>query len=153
MDVLVSLRGRETIEQGVHRAGRRPAPPPVNAGLVRILDSEGVTEYKEMMGLLEEIRSKVLRRQYELSTHAVDQSILRSISMAEVEEAVANNSEVIEYYPDDKYGPSCLVLGYTNAGRPLHLHCSCPSRSLIKIITLYEPDPERWVDLRTRKHA
>jgi len=105
------------------------------------------------MGMLEGIRSKILRRQYELSRHAVDQSIIRGISVAELEEAIANRSAVIEDYPDDKYGPSCLILGFTNAGRPLHLQCSYPSRPLVKIITLYEPDPERWVDHRTRKQT
>ena len=103
------------------------------------------------MGMLEEIRDKLLRRQYEFSKHAVDQSIVRDISVKEVEEAIRNRGEVIEDYPDDKYGPSCLILGFTNAGRPLHIQCSRPSRPLMKIITLYQPDPELWMDLRIRK--
>lgn len=37
------------------------------------------------MGMLEEIQSKILRRQYEFSKHAVDQSIIRDISVVEVE--------------------------------------------------------------------
>jgi hypothetical protein len=103
------------------------------------------------MGILEEIQNKMLRRQYEFSKHAVDQSIIRDISVVEVEEAVSGRSEVVEDYPDDKYGPSCLILGFTKAGRPLHLQCSYPSRPLIKVITLYEPDPDLWVDFRIRK--
>ena len=54
------------------------------------------------MALLEEIRAKVSRRQYEFSKHAVDQSIIRDIIVAEVQEAIANQSEVIENYPRDK---------------------------------------------------
>lgn len=54
------------------------------------------------MAVLDDIRSKIARRQYELSKHAVDQSIIRDLSMAELEEAIANRSEVIEDYPDDK---------------------------------------------------
>ena len=103
------------------------------------------------MSLLDGIRAKIARREYEYSKHAVDQSIVRDISVAEVEEAIANQSEVIEDYPDDKYGASCLVLAFTKSGRALHVQCSYPSRSLIKIITLYEPDPDRWIDHRTRK--
>jgi len=103
------------------------------------------------MGILEEIQNKMLRRQYEFSKHAVDQSIIRDISVVEVEEAVSGRSEVVEDYPDDKYGPSCLILGFTKAGRPLHLQCSYPSRPLIKVITFYEPDPDLWVDFRIRK--
>ena len=101
--------------------------------------------------MLEEIRSKILRRQYEFSKHAVDQSIIREISVEEVEEAISGRCEIIEDYPDDKYGPSCLILGFTKTGRPLHLQCSYSSRPLIKIITLYEPDSDLWVDLRVRK--
>jgi hypothetical protein len=37
------------------------------------------------MGLLDDIRAKILQRQYEFSKHAVDQSIIRGISVAEVE--------------------------------------------------------------------
>jgi hypothetical protein len=103
------------------------------------------------MARIQEIRAKIKQRDYEYSKHAVDQSILRDISVLELEDAVAGKSEVIEEYPDDKYGPSCLILGYTKAGRPLHVQCSYPSRPLIKIITLYQPDPELWIDFRVRK--
>jgi hypothetical protein len=103
------------------------------------------------MNVLEEIRGKVFRRQYEFSKHAVDQSIIRDISVVELEQAITGKSEIIEDYPDDKYGPSCLLLGFTEASRPLHIQCSYPSRPLVKIITLYEPDPDIWIDSRVRK--
>jgi len=103
------------------------------------------------MGMLDDIREKIERRQYELSKHAVDQSILRGISVAEIEEAISGQSEVIENYPEDKYGATCLILGHTKAGRLLHIQCSYPSRPLIKIVTLYEPDPQHWIDMRIRK--
>lgn len=83
--------------------------------------------------------------------HAVDQSIVRNISVEEMEEALENRNEVIEYYHDDKYGSSCLILGFTDAGRPLHVQCSYPERPLLKIITLYEPDSDLWVDFRIRR--
>lgn len=101
--------------------------------------------------MLDDIRAKILRRQYEFSKHAVDQTIIRDIGVAEVEQAMSAQSQVIEDYPDDKYGASCLVLGFTAAGRPLHIQCSYPSRPRIKIITLYEPDPALWIDFRIRK--
>ena len=101
--------------------------------------------------MLEEIQRKTLRRKYEFSKHAVDQSIVRDISVAEVEEAISGRNEIIEDYPDDKYGPSCLILGFTKAGWPLHLQCSYPSHTLIKIIRFYEPDLDLWADFRIRK--
>lgn len=102
------------------------------------------------MTLLAEIRTKIRNGQFELSEHATEQSGIRHISLQEVREAV-KESEVIENYPDDKYGPSCLILGFTQSKRPLHIQCSHPSRPLVKIITLYEPDPLRWIDFKTRK--
>ena len=103
------------------------------------------------MAMLDDIRDKIARRQYEFSKHAADQTVVRDITVAELEQAISSQSEVIEDYPDDKYGPSCLILGFTDAGRPMHVQCSYPTRPLIKIITVYEPDPELWIDLRYRK--
>ena len=59
--------------------------------------------------------------------------------------------EIIEDCPDDKYGPSCLVLGFTAATRPLYVHCSYPSRPIIRLITLYEADPSRWLEFKERR--
>jgi hypothetical protein len=87
---------------------------------------------------------------FEFSKHAVDQTILREITTEEIRQVLAD-SEVLENYPSDKYGPSCLVLGFTQAGRPLHIHCTHPTREPMKIITVYEPDPLRWVDFRQRR--
>jgi len=100
--------------------------------------------------MIEEIREKVSAGQFEFSKHAVDQGIVRRITVQEIREAIATG-EIIEDYPDDKYGPSCLVLGRTQAGRPLHIQCSYPSRPLIKVITLYEPDAGLWVDFKVRR--
>ena len=99
---------------------------------------------------LDGIRTKVAARHYEFSRHAVDQSIIRDISVAEIEEAISGQSEIIEDYPHDKYGPSCLILGFTGAGRPLHVQCSYATRPLVKIITVYEPGMDLWVDFRLR---
>lgn len=103
------------------------------------------------MALIGEISDKIRQRRYEFSKHALDQSIIRKIGVAELEEAMTGDAEVIEQYPDDKYGPSCLILGYTKAGRPVHVQCSYPSRPLLKIITLYQPDSTRWIDYRVRQ--
>jgi len=99
---------------------------------------------------IEQIRTKIKAGQFEFSKHAVDQSILREISVQELRQAIANG-EIIEDYPEDKYGPSCLIFGSTQAGRPLHIQCSYPSRPLVKIITLYEPDPAQWIDFQVRR--
>lgn len=92
---------------------------------------------------IENIRRKFAEDLFEFSKHAVDQSIVRGILVREIREAIANG-HIIEDYPDDKYGPSCLILGFTQAQRPLHVQCSYPSRPILKIITLYEPETDKW---------
>jgi hypothetical protein len=102
------------------------------------------------MAVIDEIRQKFARDEFEFSKHAADQSILRRIRVWEIREAVSVG-EIIEDYPDDKYGPSCLILGYTQSNRPLHIQCSYSSRSMMKIITVYEPDSAEWVEFRLRR--
>ena len=67
----------------------------------------------------------------------------RNITPEEVAQTVLAG-EVIDDYPDDKYGPSCLVFGRTESQRALHVQCTYPSRPLVKVITAYEPDPAEW---------
>ena len=96
------------------------------------------------------IRQKVSEGRFEFTEHAVDQIIIRRISIEEFRQVVASG-EVIEDYPDDKYGPSCLILGYTESHRPIHIQCSHPTREILKIITVYQPHPSQWINDRTRK--
>ena len=100
--------------------------------------------------MINTIRDKIEKNQFEFSQHATDQSIIRHISVKELREAI-KNGEIIEDYSNDKYGSSCLIFGFTDAGRPIHINCSYPSRSLIKIITLYEPAPEKWINFKIRR--
>ena len=99
--------------------------------------------------MIEEIKAKVAASEFEFSKHATDQSILRHIAVREIGEAITC-AEIIEDYPDDKYGASCLPLGFTNARRALHIQCSYPTRLLLKIITLYEPNETLCIDFKTR---
>jgi len=100
--------------------------------------------------MIDEIRAKIANGLFEFYKHAVDQSLLRRISVQELREAI-EAGEIIENYRGDKYGPSCLIFGLTIANRPLHIQCSYPSRPLLKIITLYEPDADLWIDFKVRK--
>jgi len=72
----------------------------------------------------------------------------RKIADWEIKQAIANG-EVIEDYPHDKYGSSCLVHGMTVEERYLHVLCSYPPN--VKVITAYEPDPDEWINYKVRK--
>jgi len=65
----------------------------------------------------------------------------RLISPADVE-VVVSRDELIEDYPDDPRGRSCLLLAWPG-DRPVHVVCS-PKDEYLAIITAYVPDPAQW---------
>lgn len=73
----------------------------------------------------------------------------RHISVGEFEEAALSEGvELIEDYPEDSRGASCLLLGTARNGRRLHMHCTyLPD---VAVITVYEPRPEEWIDWKVR---
>jgi len=73
------------------------------------------------------------------------------ILTSEVLEA-AGSVEVVEEYRDDLPYPSALVLGFTSRLRPMHLVCAYDEvEDSLTVVTVYQPDPERWINFRTRK--
>jgi len=101
--------------------------------------------------ILRRVREAADKRILFLS-HAVSQmnSPDRMISTQEVR-AVVLHGVVIEEYAEDVRGPSCLMLGCGEAGRPVHVVCA-PRSDYLAIITTYLPSPEQWgSDCRTRK--
>lgn len=70
------------------------------------------------------------------------------ITAEELGEAL-DRRQIIEEYPHHHYGPCCLVYGPTEAERPLHILVAPPPAGWV--ITVYEPDPERWIEYRIRK--
>jgi len=74
----------------------------------------------------------------------------RMITTDEVR-SVLERGELIEDYQEDPRGHSCLILGYGEQGRPIHVVCS-PKEDFIAIITAYVPDLGEWSeDFRTRR--
>lgn len=60
--------------------------------------------------------------------------------------------EIIEDYPTDKPCPSCLVFGMTASSEPVHSVWAYNQDEQIAIlITVYRPDPVRWINWRTRR--
>lgn len=101
------------------------------------------------MADIDAIREAFSQQDYLLTAHASDRAAKRAIRSSEIEQAIAAG-EVIEDYPEDKYGPSCLIFGMTQDARPLHVQVSYPPN--LKIITVYEPTPDDWeADWKTRK--
>lgn len=74
----------------------------------------------------------------------------RMISTAEVR-SVIFQGDVIEDYPDDIRGHSCLILGAGDDARPIHVVCM-PKSDYLAIITAYLPNSRQWkTDWRIRR--
>jgi hypothetical protein len=102
------------------------------------------------MKSLETIRRQLSEGEFEFSRHAFKRAVERNIRELEIRQSGAY-AEIIEDYPDDKYSPSCLLLGFTTEGRPIHLQVSYVDSELVKIITLYEPDVGEWINFAQRR--
>ena len=84
--------------------------------------------------------------------HAIQQMTRpeRMITRQEVRNVV-ERGEIIEHYPNDARGHSCLMLGFGFDRRPIHVVCA-PKSEYLAIITAHLPDPDEWnVDFRVRK--
>jgi len=97
----------------------------------------------ETSNLLLRVRSAARKRVLFLP-HAVRQMLKpeRMITTEEVRSSIAEG-RVIEDYPSDPRGHSCLILGRGEANRPIHLVCS-PKKDYLAIITAYVPDSSEW---------
>ena len=102
------------------------------------------------MKTLDEVRKQLSVGEFEFSRHAFKRVVERSIADQEIREAGAQ-ATVIEDYPDDKYSHSCLLLGFTQIRRPLHIQVSLAETDLVKIITIYEPEANEWINYSTRR--
>jgi len=102
------------------------------------------------MKALDEVRQRLAAGEFEFSRHAFRRAVERNISEQDIREAGAS-AELVEDYPDDKYAPSALLLGFSAAGRALHFQVTFGDTDLTKIVTIYEPDPSEWIEHRKRR--
>ena len=66
----------------------------------------------------------------------------RMISTNDVRKVIFQG-KIIEDYPDDVRGHTCLILGYGDNQRVLHVVCA-PKDKYLAIITAYIPSSEQW---------
>jgi hypothetical protein len=100
-------------------------------------------------GIIEAIRS----REYDLRRHYWEQfvvDITRPSPKAIIASIGDNDPELIETYPDDPRGASCLILGTNGSGNKIHTVVAywCTP---IRIVTAYVPSDSEWIDCRVRK--
>jgi hypothetical protein len=97
---------------------------------------------------IREIITKVKKNEFVLSLHAHEERQAESITIEDIKTAILSG-EIIESYPEDKRGESCLVLGYSNV-RPIHVVCGQSRVGWLKIITVYIPKRPKWLSPKLR---
>jgi len=97
--------------------------------------------------IIEAIRNNRIR----ITDHADEEAQADHLSFDEIYVSVFNG-EIIEDYPDDWPFPSCLIYGNTFIGDPVHsVWAYNEENKFAVLITVYRPDPNRWINWRTRR--
>jgi hypothetical protein len=83
--------------------------------------------------------------------HAVKQMLRpeRMITTKEVRRIFAEG-DIIEDYPEDPRGHSCLIFGRGDDNRPIHIVCA-PKENYLAVITAYVPDAREWTENFTKR--
>ena len=86
-----------------------------------------------------------------ISDHADEEAEDDQLTFDEIYFSVFHG-EIIEQYPTDKPYPSCLIYGQTFSGDPVHRVWAYNAQNQWAVlITVYRPDPRRWINWRERK--
>ena len=93
------------------------------------------------------IREKVRKQEYDLSSHAHRERQEEQITISEIERALFEG-DIIEKYPKDERGESCLVAAKVE-NKPLHVVCGKRDDRLL-IITVYRPKSPTWKNYKER---
>jgi len=97
-----------------------------------------------------QVKALVRQKRYKISHHAEVEREAETITIDDIKTAILNG-ELLEDYPSDPRGHSCLMLGTTEDGRPLHVVLTILSQiEEVLIITVYVPTLPKWLDPRTR---
>jgi len=94
------------------------------------------------------IRAEIEKQTYQISLHADDERLADGLQIVELESAL-RDCQVIEQYPEDPRGESCLALGFVD-GKPVHFVCGRNRAGHLVLITVYLPSMPKWKDPYTR---
>ena len=103
---------------------------------------------------LAEIQRLIGEGKYEVSFHAQQERLEENLDLTQIERAIVASGEILENYPNDPRGESCLLLGFVGAA-PIHVvlgwaTLKTDNERMLRMITVYSPIPPKWVDPRTR---
>jgi hypothetical protein len=88
------------------------------------------------------------------TTTGFPKMLKRGLKAEDLEAAICGDEpEIIEDYPGDERGPACLILGWADLARPLHIEVGYGEdpEAVIEVITVYEPEANQWYNPRVRR--
>jgi hypothetical protein len=97
------------------------------------------------------VQQQIAMGNYELSGHAETERQADKLHLSDLENALSN-PEILEDYPSDPRGESCLILGYAIDGQSIHFVVGRGKKGMLRIITVYLPTLPRWLNERTRSN-
>lgn len=99
---------------------------------------------------IEDIINAIRNSRVKITNHADEEAFDDCLTYEEIYSSVIQG-EVIEDYPNDIPYPSCLILGKNFTGEPIHsVWAYNPENLWVVLITVYRPNPERWIDWKVR---
>ncbi|MGH7848359.1 MAG: DUF4258 domain-containing protein [Candidatus Binatia bacterium] len=103
---------------------------------------------------LQEIQQLLRQERYEVSSHAQQERLEENLDIEQIEEALVKSGEILEQYPNDPRGESCLLLGFAgDVAIHVVVGWSTSKRDeerVLRLITVYKPTLPKWLDPRTR---
>jgi len=99
---------------------------------------------------IENIIHAVRNHRVRITDHADEEAFNDCLTYEEIYISVIHG-EIIEDYPNDKPYPSCLVMGKNFSGEPIHsVWAYNPGTLWAVLVTVYRPNPKRWIDWKVR---
>lgn len=99
--------------------------------------------------MLEQIRIQAEGENIRVTQHAQQEMTEENIILNDVLEVISTGA-ILENYPEHQRGACCLLCGFTQNNRPLHVVCTTAQPVLI-IITVYEPKLPKWLTPTQRR--
>jgi hypothetical protein len=103
------------------------------------------------MILLDDVIDSIKKRRVRITDHADEEAHNDGLSFDEIYSSVLMG-EIIEQYSEDEPYPSCLIYGKNMKDEPIHsVWAYNKETKSAALITVYRPDPGRWIDWRIRR--
>lgn len=100
----------------------------------------------------DKIKAAILKKDFRITKHAEEEQFNDNLFYEDIIFSTLNG-QIIKSYENDYPLPSYLILGFSKFNKsPIHsIWAYDNSKSNAILITVYRPDPGKWVEFKLRK--